>query len=61
MGRGVEAMQAHVAEGIPDLLLEHPGISNSVDHAPSRRQILSTSEKKIALRNALRYFPVNLH
>ena len=54
-------MQAHVAEGIPTSLIEHPGISNSVDHAPSRRQILSHSEKKIALQNALRYFPQNLH
>ena len=55
------AMRAHVGEGIPDELPAHPGISDEVDHAPKRRQILSISEKRLALKNALRYFPAHLH
>lgn len=61
MATDVDAMRAHVGEGIPNELPNHPGISNDVDHAPARRKILSVSEKKLAIRNALRYFPSELH
>ena len=61
MGTEANAMQMHIAEGIPNELPEHPGICDSVDHAPARRQILTNHEKKLALRNALRYFPKKLH
>jgi len=61
MATQIDAMRAHVGEGIPDSLPVHPGISDDVDHAPKRRQILSLSEKKLALKNALRYFPPHLH
>ena len=54
-------MRAHVGEGIPYDLPPHPGISDDVDHAPKRRQILSISEKRLALKNALRYFSPHLH
>ena len=57
----VDAMQAFVGEGIPTKLPEHPGISDDVDHAPKRRQILSKKEKRLALKNALRYFPEEQH
>ena len=57
----VDAMQAFVGEGIPTTLPEHPGISDDVDHAPKRRQILSKKEKRLALKNALRYFPEEQH
>ena len=57
----VDAMRAFVAEGIPGLVPEHPGISTLVDHAPKRRQILTKKEKRLALKNALRYFPENQH
>ena len=57
----VDAMRAFVAEGIPDSVPEHPGISTLVDHAPKRRQILTKKEKRLALKNALRYFPENQH
>ena len=53
----VDAMRAFVAEGIPISIPEHPGISTLVDHAPKRRQILTKKEKRLALKNALRYFP----
>ena len=34
---------------------------NNINHAPRRKDILSQDEKKLALRNALRYFPAELH
>ena len=61
MATDIDAMRAHIGLGIPTELPIHPGISDEVDHAPARRQILSQKEKKLALRNALRYFPENLH
>ena len=48
-------------EGIPTDLPPHPGFDNSVDHAPNRRQILTKQEKKLALKNALRYFDAKFH
>lgn len=61
MPTDIDAMRTFVGEGIPEYLPEHPGISSEVDHAPKRRQILSKSEKKLALKNALRYFPESFH
>ncbi|MDP6869731.1 MAG: urocanate hydratase [Candidatus Poseidoniaceae archaeon] len=61
MATDIDAMRIHVSDGIPLDLPEHPGICQDVDHAPARRQVLSNSEKKMALRNALRYFPSELH
>ena len=61
MATDVNAMRIHVGEGIPSNLPTHPGISDEVDHAPRRRQILTRDEKKLALRNALRYFEPHLH
>ena len=48
-------------EGIPEHLPTKIPLDESVDHAPARRQVLSTSEKKLAIRNALRYFPKSQH
>lgn len=42
--------------GIPAKLPEPQPIDLSVNHAPIRKDILSTKEKQLALRNALRYF-----
>ena len=56
MGDGFRGLRAHIAEGIPQELPGHPGLDPNVDHAPHRRQILTRKEKKLALRNALRYF-----
>ena len=54
-------LKAYIAEGIPEDLPDHPGYDDSVDHAPPRRQILTADEKKLALRNALRYFDKKHH
>ena len=47
--------------GLPDELPPHPGIDHSVDHAPIRKQILSSDEERLALANALRYFEPKHH
>lgn len=61
MGDEYNGLRAHLAEGIPSVIPQHPGIDSTVDHAPKRRQILTPEEKKLALRNALRYFPTEQH
>lgn len=48
-------------QGIPNLLPPKKEYDPDVNHAPVRKDILSASEKKLALRNALRYFPQELH
>ena len=50
-----------LAEGIPELLPPPSSIDETVDHAPARRSILDSSEEKLAIRNALRYFPSEWH
>ncbi|KAB2810265.1 urocanate hydratase [Phaeocystidibacter luteus] len=48
--------------GIPqDHLPPMPEYDPNVNHAPVRKEILSEDEKKLALRNALRYFPERFH
>ncbi len=50
-----------VAEGIPDVL-PGPGVYDpNLNHAPKRKDILTEEEKKLALKNALRYFPEKFH
>jgi urocanate hydratase len=56
-----EEFKRLVAAGIPDALPPAPPAEPGVNHAPPRRQVLSRKERKIALRNALRYFPQQLH
>ena len=51
----------HLSEGIPQSLPPHPGIDSTVDHAPRRKNVLNRREKALALRNALRYIPSELH
>jgi len=50
-----------VAAGIPQALPQMPPIEDGIDRAPARRQVLTVAEKKLALRNALRYFPREMH
>ena len=56
-----QTLRLCLSEGIPDELPTHPGIDNTVDHAPSRRQVLDDNEKVLAIRNALRYFDSKHH
>ena len=50
-----------IQAGIPKELPKKKPLNNAYSHAPKRKQILSQDEKKLALKNALRYFPVNQH
>ena len=50
-----------IRQGIPDTLPEARPYDPDVNHAPRRKDILSPGEKRLALRNALRYFPKHLH
>lgn len=50
-----------ILQGIPDELPAPKPYDPHVNHAPKRKDILSTEEKKLALKNALRYFPPKFH
>ena len=50
-----------VKNGIPTTLPPVPVYDDQVNHAPKRKEILDDEEKKLALQNALRYFPKEQH
>ena len=50
-----------IKEGIPLSLPDIKIIDNNINHAPIREKILSNSEKKLAIKNALRYFDKKHH
>ncbi len=52
---------AAIHAGITTQLPNHPGLDTSVDHAPVRKQVLSSAEERLAIENALRYFPEKDH
>jgi urocanate hydratase len=56
-----EEFQKLIVQGIPDVLPEPKEWDPTVNHAPKRKQILSVSEKKLAIKNALRYFQPKHH
>ncbi len=53
--------QEEILEGIPSYLPEAKPYDPRINHAPKRKDILSRKEKALALKNALRYFPEELH
>ena len=53
--------QQAILNGIPDTLPDLKEFDSAINHAPKRKPILSEPEKRLALRNALRYFPEQLH
>lgn len=50
-----------IQQGIPDELPPFKPLDETVSHAPKRKDILSKEEKKLALKNALRYFDKKHH
>ena len=50
-----------IKQGIPANLPEKKVYDSSRNHAPKRKEILSDEEKKLALKNALRYFDDKHH
>ncbi|MDG2357536.1 MAG: urocanate hydratase [Polaribacter sp.] len=53
--------KAQIQQGIPEVLPTIKAYELEVNHAPNRKEILSIAEKKLALRNALRYFDGKHH
>ena len=53
--------QKQILEGIPNVLPPKKEYDPSINHAPKRKDILSEAEKRLAIRNALRYFPAKHH
>ncbi len=53
--------QEEILAGIPTELPEAKPYDPEINHAPKRKDILSDEEKVLALKNALRYFPAELH
>ena len=50
-----------IQQGIPHVLPAPHAYDASINHAPKRKAILTEEEQKLALRNALRYFPSEMH
>ena len=50
-----------IQQGIPEILPQPKTYDPQINHAPKRKEILSADEKKLALRNALRYFDPKDH
>lgn len=61
MIRTALTFQEEILQGIPDELPEPREYDPTVNHAPRRKDILSTDEKKLAIKNALRYFDPKHH
>lgn len=58
---GVRGLKEQIQEGIPSVLPLTKQYEVNINHAPKRKEILSAEEKKLALRNALRYFEPKHH
>lgn len=50
-----------ILQGIPDQLPNKKSRDDKYSHAPKRKDILTPTEKKLAIANALRYFPASWH
>jgi urocanate hydratase len=57
----LKEFQQAIKQGIPDILPEPKIWDSSINHAPKRKDILNKEEKKLALKNALRYFDSKHH
>lgn len=56
-----EDFRKAVAEGIPAEIPAAKPYDHTVNHAPRRKKILTPQEERLALKNALRYFPAEQH
>lgn len=58
----MDKFKEEILAGIPqDRLPEQKPYDKTINHAPKRKDILTTEEKVLALKNALRYFPAKFH
>ncbi|HRG26458.1 MAG TPA: urocanate hydratase [Chitinophagales bacterium] len=60
-GQILISFQNSILQGIPAELPEPKPYDTSISHAPKRKDILNADEKRLAIRNALRYFPTKFH
>lgn len=56
-----EEFKKSIIQGIPTELPPAKAFDTQLNHAPKRKDILSGEEKKLAIRNALRYFDKKHH
>ncbi|MDR0645545.1 MAG: urocanate hydratase, partial [Elusimicrobiota bacterium] len=57
----LQEFQNDIKAGIPDNLPPAKPYDKEINHAPKRKDILTPEEKVLAVKNALRYFPVKYH
>lgn len=57
----MNAFHQQILEGVPAEIPAKKEWDPQINHAPKRKQILNEEEKKLAIRNALRYFPKHQH
>lgn len=57
----MNTFKKQILQGIPDDLPEKKEYDHKINHAPKRKDILNAEEKKLAVRNALRYFDKKHH
>ena len=56
-----EEFQSLIRAGIPEELPQPREYDTTVNHAPRRKKILTPEQERLALKNALRYFPERHH
>lgn len=61
MAEQLTDFQKEILAGIPDVLPPLKPYDKEINHAPKRKDILTPEQKKLALRNALRYFDPKHH
>jgi len=61
MAISAEDFRKFVLTGIPAELPAPKAFDTNLNHAPKRKEILNAAEKKLAIRNALRYFDKKHH
>ena len=57
----INQFQKHILQGIPSELPQPKVYESTINHAPKRKDILNSEEKKLAIQNALRYFEPKHH
>ena len=57
----LQQFQQHILQGIPSELPQPKAYESTINHAPKRKDILNSEEKKLAIQNALRYFEPQHH
>ena len=53
--------KSQILKGLPDKLPNKKTYPKNPNRAPKRKDILSKDDKRLAIRNALRYFPKTWH